>query len=199
MSRHPLEPSSDAPGSLAGPGGRSFEELQRALAELHVPTGTGRLAGIIRRPASGQRDVIQRILLSVAEGIPGNRWGSRIPQDPEGQIAVMRADVAELIAGARGATAFALFGDNLFMELDLSVEALPPGSRVRVGTAVLELAAKPHTGCSKFLARFGPGALKLVSDPGLRHLNLRGIYLRVVDPGEIAEGDTVNVAAPGRG
>ena len=104
----------------------------------------------------------------------------------------MEAGVAELIANGQPVS---LFGDNLFLELDISTENLPPGSRVRAGTAVLEVTPKPHNGCRKFRGRFGEGALLFVSEPGLRHRNLRGIYMRVVEEGEIGAGDSVEVLA----
>jgi MOSC domain-containing protein YiiM len=106
----------------------------------------------------------------------------------------MQRDVAELIANGQPLT---LFGDNLFLDLDLSVSNLPTGSRVHVGGATLEVTPKPHNGCKKFHARFGPDALRFVSKPDLRHRNLRGIYMRVVQPGEAAPGDPVEVIARG--
>ena len=88
----------------------------------------------------------------------------------EAQIAVMQIDVANLIANGQSVT---LFGDSLFVELDLSAANLPPGSRLRVGSALLEVTAKPHNGCRKFRERFGDGALRFVSNAYLRHLNLQ--------------------------
>jgi len=104
----------------------------------------------------------------------------------------MQVDVAGLIANGQPLT---LFGDNLFLDLDLSAANLPAGSRVRVGGATLEVTPKPHNGCRKFHARFGPEALRFVSKPDLRPRNFRGIYMRVVEPGEVALGDAVEVLA----
>ena len=97
-----------------------------------------------------------------------------------------------LIAREAGATG-ALFGDNLFLSLDLSTENLPPGSRLRVGGALLRVTPMPHNGCHKFQARFGPDALRFVSKAELRHRNLRDVYLRTVEGGEITPGDPVSV------
>ena len=108
------------------------------------------------------------------------------------QIAVMQTAVAELIANGQTLT---LFGDNLFLELDLSAANLPAGSRLRVGGAVLEVTPMPHNGCRKFQARFGQDALRFVSVMQLRHRNLRGIYMRVVEPGDVQPGDAVEVLA----
>ena len=88
-----------------------------------------------------------------------------------------------------------VFGDILFLALDLSVENLPTGSRLRLGRALLEVTVKPHNGCRKFAARFGHDALRLVANPQLRHRNLRGIYLCVVEAGEVAVGDAVAVVS----
>ena len=104
----------------------------------------------------------------------------------------MEIDVAEMIANGQPLT---VFGDNLFLALDLSVENLPTGTRLRLGRALLEVTAKPHNGCRKFAARFGHDALRLVSNPELRRRNLRGIYMCVVEAGEVAVGDAVAVVS----
>ena len=110
--------------------------------------------------------------------------------DPEAALTVMQVDVAELVANGQPLT---VFGDNVFLELDLSADNLPTGSRVRIGRATLEVTAKPHNGCRKFAARFGHDALRLVNRAELRHRNLRGIYMRVVEAGHVAVGDPVEV------
>jgi MOSC domain-containing protein YiiM len=108
------------------------------------------------------------------------------------QIAVMEKGVAELIANGQP---LALFGDCLVLDLDLSAGNLPPGSRLRAGGALLEVTPEPHNGCQKYRSRFGPDALRLVWMEELRHRNLRGIYMRVVTPGQVELGDRVNVIA----
>ncbi len=60
-----------------------------------------------------------------------------------------------------------LAGDQLYIDMDLSKENLPAGSRIAVGSAVLEVSPLPHTGCHKFVSRFGVDAMKFVnSDSG---------------------------------
>jgi MOSC domain-containing protein YiiM len=170
-----------------------LEHLERALAALpSAPQHLGRVSLIVRRREGGWRETPDRARLTSEAGLPGDAWGRHPAPKPEAQLAVMQIDVAELIANGQP---LALFGDNLFLELDLSAANLPLGSRVRVGGATLEVTPKPHNGCHKFRARFGPDALQFVSKPDLRPRNLRGIYLRVVEAGEVAPGDPVEVIA----
>ena len=133
-----------------------------------------------------------RLHLTPGGGVPDDRWGAQAEPDPEAQMAVMQIDVASLIAAGQS---LELFGDQLFLDLDLSVENLPPGSRVQLGGATVVVTPLPHNGCKKFRARFGLDALQLVSLPELRHRNLRGVYMRVVEAGEVAVGDEVRVLA----
>ena len=102
----------------------------------------------------------------------------------------MQTGVAEMVANGQP---LALFGDNLFVDLDLSVANLPIGSRLRVGGASVEVTPMPHEGCHKFNKRFGGDALRFVNIKPTRHLNLRGIYWRVIEAGEIEVGSTVQV------
>ena len=170
---------------------RTSDDLRRALAELAAaPRDSGRVALMVRRMDQGRREVADRLPLTLEAGVPGDAWSRQRRPDPDAQIAVMQADVAHMIAHGQP---LELFGDQLFLELDLSVDNLPPGSRLQVGRATLEVTPMPHNGCRKFRARFGLDAVELVSDPQLRHRNLRGIYMRVVVPGEVAVGDSVAV------
>jgi MOSC domain-containing protein YiiM len=104
----------------------------------------------------------------------------------------MQEGVARLIANGQP---LSLFGDSLFLVLDLSSRNLPTGSTLQIGTAVLQVTAKPHNGCRKFRQRFGSDALRFVSTPEFRHLNLRGVYMRVVADGDAGPGDPVRVVA----
>lgn len=166
-----------------------LDELERGLAKLAPPRDSGRLAVIVARGDDGRRETPQRTTLSPEEGVPGDAW-RRDGGDPDQQLTLMRIDVAELVANGQPVS---LAGDNLFVDLDLSAENLPAGSRLRVGRALLEVTPEPHDGCLKFRQRFGKDALRLTAHPRFRPLRLRGIHARVVEAGEVAVGDAVRV------
>ncbi|MEN8185191.1 MAG: MOSC domain-containing protein, partial [Myxococcota bacterium] len=115
-------------------------------------------------------------------------WGRDMPERTDAQITLMRVDVARLFANGQE---LSLFGDNLLVDLDLSVDNLPTGSRLRLGKALLEVTPEPHTGCLKFAQRVGKDALRLTADRRFRALRLRGIYVKTVQGGEIALGDPI--------
>lgn len=170
---------------------RIFDDLRRGLNVLpEAPRNSGEVVLIVRRRELGRREAPDGLPLTPERGVPGDAWVHRGQPDPAAQIAVMQAAVAKLIANGQP---LELFGDNLFLDLDLSAENIPPGSRLRVGNATVEVTSKAHNGCRKFQARFGSEALRFVSDPQLRHRNLRGIYMRVLEGGEVAVGDPVEV------
>jgi hypothetical protein len=170
----------------------TFEALVAARAALPpAPRRSGRLFMLVRRSEDDHRREFPRTAhLTPEGGLPGDAWSRKGEPDLTAQLAVMEAPIAELIANGQP---LGLFGDNLFVELDLSVENLPIGTRLRIGGAELEVTPKAHNGCKKFKARFGEDALRFVSDKTLRHLNLRGIYFRVVSPGEVTVGDAIDV------
>ena len=168
-----------------------LSELAARLAALPAAlTDAGTVALILRRHPDGTRETPARVYLAPAQGVPGDGWSRRPPRDPEAELAVMRRDVAELIANGQ---AIALFGDNLFVDLDISATNLPCGTRLRAGEAVVEVTPKPHNGCVKFRGRFGGDALRFVQAPETRHLNLRGIYWRVVEAGAVENGASIRV------
>ena len=170
---------------------RPLSELAAGFLALPpAPKNTGRLALIVRRRSDGVRETPEHVHLSPEEGLPGDRWGRRVPKRPPSQLTVIRRDVAELIANGQPPT---VSGDNLVVDLDLSARNLPARTRLRVGGALVEVSAKPHNGCSKFAARFGADALAFVQDPRTRDQNLRGIYWTVVEAGEARVGDPVVV------
>ncbi len=170
---------------------RALEDLERTL-EAHppAPADQGRVHLVVMKGQDGQRETPERVLLSPPAEHAGDGDHAQEDSDGETQLTVMQFDVAELIANGQP---LPLFGDNLFLDLDLSTENLPAGSRVRVGGAILQVTPVPHNGCRKFRGRFGDNALQFVSKKELRHRNLRGIYMRVLEGGEVGPGDPVEV------
>jgi MOSC domain-containing protein YiiM len=170
---------------------RVLAELEAGLLALApAPKDSGQLARIVRRRADGVREMPERVLLTPEEGVPGDGWSRRPPRNVEAQLAVMRREVAELIANGQSLD---VFGDNLFVHLDISAANLPVGTRLRVGRALVEVTPKPHNGCSKFKGRFGEDALQFVGAALTRPQNLRGIYWKVVEPGEAGIGAPIQV------
>ena len=165
---------------------------ERLAALSAAPRDLGRVAALVTRGPGGRRELLARAVLTVAGGMPGDAWTRKEPVLAEAQLAVMQRDVAVLIANGQP---LGLFGDNIFLDLDLAASNLPIGTRLRAGNAVLEVTPKAHNGCRKFKSRFGDDALRFVSHPERRHLNLRGIYLQVVEDGEVGVGDVVEVIA----
>ena len=171
-------------------------ELERGFETLLPPKDVGKLALIVARGDDGQRQTPERTVLSVDGGVPGDAWLRDCPDKIDAQITVMRSDVARLIANGQP---LSLFGDNLLVDLDLSVANLPPGSRLRLGSALLEVTPEPHTGCLKFRQRFGGDALRFTAERRFRDVRLRGIYVKTVEQGEIARGDSIEVLSRGAG
>jgi hypothetical protein len=168
--------------------------LTTGLASIAPPKDAGALALIVARLAEGERRTPERTHVTPESGVPGDAWPRRQPVKLDAQIAVMCADVAILLANGQPLT---LFGDNLLVDLDLSVSNLPTGSRLRLGGALFEVTAEPHDGCRKFRQRFGADALRFISAPARRDLRLRGIYMKVLEAGDIAVGDEMTVVSRG--
>lgn len=174
------------------------ETLEQGLDTLREsPKDDGRLEMIVRRPVVGEREVLDEGELDLSEGLVGDSWsrrGSNKSADktqphPEMQLNVMNTRVLALVAGDR--SRWPLAGDQLLVDLDLSGENLPAGTRLAIGEAIIEVTSVPHTGCGKFVQRFGVDAMKFVNGTVGRQLNLRGINARVVQPGRIRPGDSV--------
>ena len=169
--------------------------LEAGLPDVRLaPADDGELHMIVRRPAVGEREVLAEGRLDAADGLAGDTWKARASRRSKDggpnldmQLNLMSSRAVSLIAGARDR--WPLAGDQLFLDLDLSAANLPPGTRLALGEAVIEITAEPHTGCGKFAARFGVDAVKFVNSSDGRALNLRGVNARVVTSGRIRVGD----------
>ena len=206
MERHPgLRPGpSDFHWTAAAtpPKVRSVEHLTLAQMEAgletirQAPKDVGVLKLISRRPNTDEREVLDEAQLDPAHGLIGDNWkarGSRSTPDgsanPEMQLNVMNARVIELLAQDK--ERWALAGDQLFVDFDLSESNVPPGTRLAIGSAIIEVTAPPHLGCKKFSARFGPDAMKFVNSPEGKTLHLRGVNAKVITAGPVRNGDKV--------
>ena len=173
------------------------EELHAGLDEIRrSPRHEGSLVLIVRRPAIDEREVLEQGELDLVQGLVGDSWsrrGSSRSADggphPEMQLNIMNARAVALVA--QSPERWPLAGDQLFVDLDLSPANLPAGTRLAIGSAVVEVTAQPHTGCGKFVSRFGIDAMKFVNSTIGRELSLRGINAKVVQPGTIRIGDAV--------
>jgi MOSC domain-containing protein YiiM len=150
-----------------------------------APVGSGTVRGICVRVEEGVHETPERVEVTVEDGVAGDRWATG-RRDRDAQVTLMNVRVAKLIGGPIDRA-----GDNFQVDLDLSEEALPVGTRLRIGSALLEVSPAPHTGCKKFRERFGLDALTWVNDN--RDRRLRGMNCRVLEAGTVAVGDLVAV------
>lgn len=178
---------------------RTTADFEAALPYVReAPRDGGTVELIVRRPASEEREAVEVAEVTVEEGVVGDNWrarGSRHTPDgaaePDRQVTIMNARAIALFAGDDRAR-WTQAGDQLIIDLDLSDTNLPAGTRLRVGTAVLEITGAPHPGCAKFSRRFGADALRFANSAVGTELHLRGINARVVVSGTVRIGDVVS-------
>lgn len=172
------------------------EHVEHLLA---APAETGTLELVVRRPLHGERDILEAGTLDEAEGLVGDNWLERATSRAvaegrhlDAQLNVMSARMVWLLADTDEERAMA--GDQLYLDLDVSVANLPTGTRLALGeSAVIEVARKPHNGCAKFTRRFGEDAMRFVNSPVGKELRLRGFNAYVVSGGVVRPGDKVLV------
>lgn len=173
-------------------------ELESGLDEvIRSPKNGGVLKMIVRRPQVGEREVLEEGQLDLVDGLVGDGWKIRSSKrtadgtpHPDMQLNLINARLVALVS--RDKSRWHLAGDQLYVDLDLSAANLPPGTRLSIGSAVIEVTAEPHLGCAKFVERFGLEAMQFVNDTARRELNLRGINARVVTAGAVRVGDIVS-------
>lgn len=181
---------------------KNMKDLHRSQAELEVgiahilasPKNGGKLALIVARPTVDQRTQPPSGKLSTEEGLAGDNWKARgFRRTPDGsahpdmQLNIMNSRCAELVAGSKDR--WSLAGDQLFVDMDLSEDNLPPGTKLSLGNAIIEVTAEPHLGCRKFSDRYGKDATLFVNSDIGKSAHFRGICAKVVQTGEISLGD----------
>ncbi len=174
------------------------EELEAGLGEiLRSPADEGTVDLIVRRPSEDERDLLEEAELDLEKGLVGDRWYTRVSgstsdgsPDRETQLTLMNVRVVDLVA-ARDRKRWALAGDQLYVDFDISDANVPAGTRLALGSAVIEVTEVPHTGCVKFSGRFGKDAHRFVNTKQHRHLHLRGINARIIEPGTVRRGDAI--------
>lgn len=174
---------------------RTLEQLEDGLEFIRrSPQDQGLLELIVRRPRTGERESLEQGELDRTEGLIGDNWRTRgCPRTenrtahPDRQLNIMNSRVISLLAPDK--ERWQLAGDQLFIDMDLSAANLPAGSQIALGSAVIEVTKEPHTGCKKFMARYGIDALKFVNSEVGKCLNLRGINAKVIKSGTVRVGD----------
>lgn len=178
---------------------KTVAELDAQLTYIQAsPQTSGRIVLICARPKSAQRELRQAATFDPVVGLVGDNWSARVDKktpdgkpNPDKMVTLMSSRVIEALAPGSD---HALAGDQLFVDLDLSVSNLPTGTRLVCGEVELEVTSYPHTGCAKFSERFGTDALRWMNQESTRPLRLRGIYARVVRGGSLQVGDHITVA-----
>ncbi len=168
----------------------TLAELEAGLDTIRQsPPNNGRLEYIVVRPQKEERNILPECELSPQLGVHGDMWLQRGTPNPKAQVALMNSRTIALLA--RSKERWALAGDQLYIDLDLSDVNLQPGQRLTIGSVILEVTDKPHLGCAKFASRFGEEALNLVNSAEGRQLHLRGIFAIVVQAGKVQVGDII--------
>ncbi len=173
----------------------SMDQLEAGLDHIRrSPKDNGTLELIVRRPNDDERESLSEATLDLKAGLLGDNWktrGSSRMADrsahPDMQLTIMNSRVISLLAQNRERWQWA--GDQLYVDLDLSTDNLPPGTQLAIGSAVVEVTAQPHTGCKKFAARYGQDAVEFVNSDEGKKLHLRGVNARIIQSGVIHVGD----------
>jgi hypothetical protein len=184
-----------SPSPALVPTHRTTAEMEAALDRFRSsPRDVGRVELVVARPAEGERAVLDEGELTREVGLAGDNWRDRATRsgdapDADRQLNIINARLSGFVAV--DADRRPLAGDQLHLDFDISHANLPAGSRLALGSAVIEITEPPHLGCAKFVERFGRDAMRFVNSPLGRELRLRGLNARVVVPGRVRPGDEV--------
>lgn len=173
---------------------RTTEELESLLDDiLAAPKDAGPVEMIVRRPTENEREAVESAQLTTDRGLVGDDWINRVDENGnphvQTQLTLMNSRVTDAVALTRDR--WSLAGDQVYVDLDISMENLPAGSRLRVGEALIEISEMPHTGCDKFASRFGKEALRFANVGIGRENRFRGVNAFVVEPGTFRLGDKI--------
>lgn len=172
----------------------SIQELESALDQIRqAPANEGKVELIVCRPVPNQRSILNVAELNTENGLVGDCWKTKGhkkgPANPDMQINIMNSRATAAIE--KDKERWPLAGDQFYVDFDISKENLPAGTRIKLGTAILEVTAEPHLGCAKFSERFGKDAVMWVNSDEGKALNLRGINAKIIEAGEVQTGDTI--------
>ena len=175
----------------------SMLELENGLDFIqHAPRDKGTVEAIVCRPAVDERRELDQGIFDIMQGLVGDSWLERERNmttngtaNTDTQLTLMNARVIALVAQTRDR--WQLAGDQLYVDLDLSFDNLPPGTRLTLGNVLIETTAEPHLGCRKFYDRFGKDATVFVNSDTGKKMNLRGINAKVIESGAVTRGSVI--------
>lgn len=174
----------------------SMDDLMAALPHVLSAPREGPVRQLCLRPGFGKRAYPDRISMTRDGGIPGERWATtpwlKLPDgspDPAIQVSILPSRVLDLVWREGDGSVHP--GDPIVADLLTTEEALPEGSLLQAGTAVLRVSSVWNDACVKWKARYGADAKAWVTLPGHRELRLRGILCAVEKDGEVALGDMI--------
>lgn len=169
--------------------------LEAGIGHLaEAPTDEGTVGMLVVRPHVDEREVLDVGEFTTEGGLVGDRWQPPESGNLDAQVTMISQRWLDVLT-FDDRERWPLAGDQVVVDLDLSHDNLQTGDRLRLGTALVEVTPKPHTGCKKLVARFGVEAQRLGASDRGRHLRLRGIYVRVVEPGTASPGDAITRVA----
>lgn len=169
-------------------------DLETILEDVrNSPTEVGKILLIAVRPANGERLVVDQARMSTETGLEGDNWLDRSADKDNvsrhNQLTLMNSRFADAITpDGKG---WELAGDQLYVDFDISLENAPAGTLLQVGGATIRISEEPHTGCAKFVRRFGREMLKMTQTDVGKDLRLRGVNASVIESGTVCTGDSI--------